>query len=63
MVRVIFDTLKSPYIDLKQLGMLAGAIFGLRAVMCLVTFCWQHLPGSLRVASVLNIRHVDVTGF
>lgn len=43
--------------------MLVCVIFGLRAVVCLVTFCRQHLPGSLKVAVVVSIHHVDVTDF
>lgn len=43
--------------------MLLCVIFGLQVVMCLVTFCRQHLPGSLKVAIVVSIRYVDVTDF
>lgn len=58
-----FYIFKSSNIHLKQLGMLVCAIFGLQAVMCLVTFCRQHLPGSLEVAHVVSIPDADVTGF
>lgn len=59
----ILFTLESSNICLKQLDILVCMSFGLRAVMCLVTFCRQHLPGSLKVAHAVSIHHVDVTGF
>lgn len=51
----IFYALTSSDIHLKHLGMRVCAVSGLQVIMCPMTFCRWHLPGSLKDTLAVSI--------